>query len=286
MSGREDGVVLINVLVVLALAASVVVAMLTLGDLSIARSRRFADAAAAQALVSAGEASAIVVLRRDLAETPDGDSLDEPWAAVAQQDIAVAGGRFALAIEDAQSRLNLNSVAGQGAAGLQTLARIVAALDMPEDVTARIVFRLAQKKPMTGLGELAGLGLKPRDLARLADVLTVLPTPTPINLNTAPEPILQALIGNPVAAKRLIDRRKRDGYLTATDLADEKVVLPPGSGYTTSYFRVTVRVTVGETPVTVRSLIQRQASGQGPGEVVVVRRENDAAAEVPAPPPL
>ena len=79
---RDGGVVLINVLVLLGLAASVVYLMLSLGDLSIARSQRFSEAGQALALIRGGEQSAITALRRDMLEGPGTDHAGESWARI------------------------------------------------------------------------------------------------------------------------------------------------------------------------------------------------------------
>ena len=143
MRNRESGVVLINVLVILALTASVVHVMISLSEQAITRSQRFSAAGQAQALISAGEASAITALRRDMVEAGQADHEGEPWALVGQTPVPIEGGSFALRIEDAQAKFNLNSLPISGALGLQILQRIVAALEMSPDVTSRIAARMS-----------------------------------------------------------------------------------------------------------------------------------------------
>ena len=96
---------------VLGLAASIVYAMLTLADLSIARSQSFSEAGQGLALIRGGEQSAIAALRRDMIAAPATDNAAEPWAKIAQEPIAIPGGSFALHIEDAQGHFNLNTLA-------------------------------------------------------------------------------------------------------------------------------------------------------------------------------
>ena len=158
----EKGVVLINVLVILALTASVVYAMISLSDLAILRSQRFSAAGQALALISGGEASAIVALRRDVTDAPQTDNLREPWALVGQQEVPIAGGTFALQIADAQAKFNLNNLPQSGALGAQMLQRIVALLDLPADVGPRIAARLTQPQPLVRMADLvAEAGLTP-----------------------------------------------------------------------------------------------------------------------------
>ena len=271
--GPQDGVVLINVLVMLALASSVLYAMISLSDLSIARSQRFSEAGQAQALIAAGEASLIAALTRDMAQDPLSDNLSEPWAQIAQEPIAIAQGSFALAIQDAQSRINLNSNAIRGALGAQVLDRAGQALTLPPDVAARIVARLAQQQPLDRLEDLIiQAGLTAQEVAQLSEFLTVLPRSTDVNLNTASPGVIAALAETPDQAASLVAIRDRNGLLTAEDVADAQQVLLPGTGFTSSWFRVTVTVQVGRTVQQSIALIQRAAEpGERPGVAVVAR---------------
>ncbi|MFN4160200.1 MAG: type II secretion system minor pseudopilin GspK [Gemmobacter sp.] len=270
----ERGVVLVNVLVVLALMSTVVFAMISLSDLSIARSQRFSEAGQAAALVAAGETSAIIALRRDMVEAPQSDNLTEPWAQIAQEEIRIEAGRFALAIEDAQGRFNLNSLPGSGVLGAQLLQRILAALGMPPDVGLRIGARMSRPERLERLGELvADVGLTEAEVALLSTLVIVLPERTDINVNTAPEELLMALADNPVQAINLLAIRKRQGFLKPSDVTAASMILPTGTGYRTRYFLVTVEATVGDTTRRVHSLLQRQTGAGGRPKVIVLARE-------------
>ena len=185
--------ILINVLVILALTSAIVFAMIRLSDVAIWRSQRFSDAVQGLALVAGGEASAIAVLRRD---DPQVDHLREPWAQVGQQEVAIEGGRFALVVEDAQARFNLNSLPGSGALGLQVLDRIAKDLDLPGDVVPRIVARLSQGNPLQRLDDLVDqAGVSMAEVAALRAVVTVLPVATEMNINTMPQALRWPLLG-------------------------------------------------------------------------------------------
>lgn len=272
--GADQGVVLINVLVILALTASVVYAMVSLSDLSITRSQRFSSAGQALALISGGEASAIVALRRDMIDAPATDNLSEPWALTGQNEVAIAGGRFALQIVDAQGLFNLNTVPVSGALGAQMLQRIVGALDLSPDVGPRIAARLAQPEPLVRMADLVEqAGLIAADVDRLSELVTVLPGRTNININTAPDALLGILADNPVQARRLQSIRARNRVLTPEDVAKANVILPPGTGYVSRFFRVTVSVTVDDTAQRMQSLLQRRPGPGGVPQVAVVFRE-------------
>ena len=274
MRQSDAGVVLINVLAILALTASVVYAMVSLSELAITRSQRFSAAGQAQALIGAGEASAITALRRDMIDASQADHPAEPWAQTNQDPVVIGGGRFALRIEDAQARFNLNSLPGSGMLGLQMLERLVASLDLTPDVTARIAARLAQPAPLERLTDLvAEAGLTLAEVDMLADLITVLPGSTPVNINTAPTSLLAALADNPVQARQLDGIRTRQGFLTPADVAAVQVILPPGAGYGSRYFWVTITVEIDQTSQSLRSLLQRRTGPGGRPEVVVIERD-------------
>lgn len=268
------GVVLINVLVTLALASAVLYAMISLSDLSIARSQRYSEAAQAQALIGAAEASLVSALSRDMAEAPATDNLTEPWALIAQQPVNIGGGSFALVIEDAQSRINLNAGTMRGAEGGRRLRRIAEALDLPPDVAERIRARLAQRRPLDRLDDLvAEAGLDPAEVAALQPFLTVLPGSTDVNLNTASAEVIGVLTGSLAQAASLMAIRDRNGLLTPQDVERAQMIPPPGIGFTSSWFRAIATVRVGTTTQWVRSLIQRSSGTEGQGRVAVVARE-------------
>ena len=273
MRDTESGVILINVLVILALTAAVLLVMQRTSDLSIARAQVFSDAVQGLALIQGGEASARAALRRDMIEAPEADHLGEAWASVAQSDVQIETGTFALQIDDAQSRFNLNSLAGSGVVGEQILTRIAARLTLPDDTAPRILARLSRRDPLRSLDQLIPeAGLAPETLARLRDLVTLLPGRLDINLNTAPPDLIHALTDNPVQARILISLRDRKGHLTTGDFATANVILPAGTGFTSQYFKVTTRVTVGQTTQSIDSLLQRRGDARGVPEVVVIAR--------------
>ena len=276
MRNKETGVILINVLVILALTSAVLLVMVRTLDLSIGRAQVFSDAAQGLALIEGGEASAIVALRRDMIEAPETDRLDEAWATVGQTEIGIETGTFALEITDAQSRFNLNSIAGSGVVGAQILTRIAARLKLPEDTAARILSRLSKDKPLRMLDQLVlEAGLAPETLASLRGLVTLLPGRLDINLNTASPDLIFALTDNPVQARILVNIRDRKGYLTTRDFVAANVILPAGTGFASQYFEVTTHVTVGQTSQSMHSLLRRHQNGAGAQDVAVISRRGN-----------
>lgn len=269
----EDGVVLINVLVILALMATVVFAMISISDISVARSQRYSEASQALELIAAGETSAIVVLRRDMSESPDSDHLLEDWAQIQQDEVAIEGGRFSLTITDAQAKLNLNSLQGGGAGSLQLLSRTIATLGLPPDLSFRIAARLTQTDLLLNLSDLeTSVGLTSAEVARLSELVTVLPRRTDININTAPDELMNVIANNPVQARNLIGIRNRQGFLTRQDVIAAGMLLPPGIGFSSQFFFVATDVVIGATQQSQQSLLQRRVGPGSQPEVVVVGR--------------
>jgi general secretion pathway protein K len=280
-------VVLINVLVLLGLAASVVYMMLSLGDLSIARSQRFGEAGQALALVRAGEQSAIVALRRDMIEAPGIDHAGEAWAAsTAQERVTIEGGSFELRVADAQGRFNLNAVKGDDLQARETLEAIVDELELPSGIAARIAASIARDGPLRQLGELtARAGIAPADVELLATLVTALPGRADVNVNAAPPELLAILLQNSVQARVLAATRTRVGFLTSEDVESAGAILPPGVGFASSFFEVSTSVQIGGTRQAMESLLQRRRGEEGVEEVAVVGRRNATAAVPPPPPP-
>jgi general secretion pathway protein K len=270
----DAGVILINVLVTVALSSTVVFAMLQLSDTAITRSQRYGDAGQALALMAGGEATAMAALRRDQADAATADHLAESWALIGQDDIAIEGGRFTLTIADAQDRFNLTNAAQGRPEALQILQRILRVLDLPEAVGLRILARLANPAPVNSTDDLLDAGLSPEEVARLQTLVTVLPRATSVNINTMPDAMFAVLAANPVQARLLQGLRTRNGQLTQADLQNAGLFVNTEFGMASSFFRLTTRVTQGETTLASESLIARQteAGGDADGVFVAARR--------------
>lgn len=281
MRVRDRGVTLLFVLVILALCSAVVVAMVTLSEGSITRSRFYDQAAAAQALVAAGEATAVIALRRDLATSPELDHAREPWTAYNQAETAIADGRFSLTMADAQGLFNLANLATEGVMAQNRLADILSALALKPEIANRIIAAL--QGPVSRLDQLAvAADVAPEDMATLATMVSLLPKPALVNVNAAPVPLLAVLLKNPFQAKMLDARRAKLGFVTPEDVAGLGIVLPAGLGFNSGFFDLTVTAQVGDTVVSETALIERRIDADGLPQAVVVTRQ-PAAAKVDGP---
>lgn len=272
---RREGMILLNVLLVMAVASVAVLIMIAAQDLEVQRSTRLRDAAQANAYARAGELSAITALRRDGLTAAASDNLTEPWAQLGQEEIAIPNGRFALVIEDEQSRFNLNALRTGDPEPIDLFQKIGASLDMDPATMIRIATVVRVAGGLSDEELILAAGVPCSDLDRLAPYVTILPGGVGINLNTVEFPLLSLMTRDPEIARKLVEARTRKGYLTPADLAAEGAPTLPGTGYTSDHYRVTTTVTVGEVSQTLDSRIAR-VRGSGVVDVVVTGRRRTA----------
>jgi general secretion pathway protein K len=285
MRPREDeaGMILVNVLMFVAIAAGLVVLMINREELALDRALRTREAARAMAVVRGGELSALVALRRDGEVAPDVDHVGEPWARLSEGGAPIEGGSFDLAIADAEGRFNINAVRGGEAASVILFQSIGNAAGLtPEQIVAAIQY-VRLEGPVTDLRPLRLAGIDPKVADRLERLVTALPGRTTLNLNAAGEEVLAVLFRDPVVAARLFQVRERQGFLTQKDLADDNVTLPWGTSFRSNSFWVRTRATIGTTSQQAATLIQRRRFPDGRVEVMPVERWRNAAVPPGAP---
>ena len=274
-SGRK-GMILLNVLLVVSVAAIMVTLMMTSQEVAIDRTVRFREAAQARAYTRAGEASVIVALRRDAVEASASDHAREAWRAVEDQNVVIEGGRFSLKVRDDQAFFNLNSVGSGNPLARARFARVLEALGLSDQILDPIVGYVSATGPLANLGELRVVGLQPAEIETLSQLVAVLPRETAININAADERLLAVLFDSPVTARLLASRRQRLGYLTPADLSGLNTLVPAGAGFTSNFFTVETEVQVGETRQRTASALVRRASPAG-AQVVVYSRQSLSA---------
>ena len=280
----EEGMILVNVLMFVAIAAGLVLLMINREELALDRGLRTREAARALAIVRGGELSALVALRRDGEQAPEVDHVGEPWAKLSENGAPIEGGSFDLAIADAEGRFNINSVrTGEVSSTIlfQTIGSEVGLT--PEQIVAAVEYVRLQG-PVTDLRPLRLAGVEPKVADRLERLVTALPGTTTLNLNAADEEMLALLFRDPLVAQRLVEVRARQGYLTAKDLSDQNVSLPRGTSFRSNTFWVRTRATIGGTSQQAATLIQRRRRDDGTVEAVPVERWRNAAVPPGAPP--
>ncbi|CAN5156912.1 hypothetical protein BH24PSE2_BH24PSE2_17300 [soil metagenome] len=290
---RQRGVAALTAILMVALATVIAVSLVWENHLD--RRRTGSLLASDQALMFAlgAEAWAADILVADLQNTAT-DHLGEPWA-MPLPPLPVEGGELAGVIEDMQGRFNINNlVTLDGSAnplGVQQFERLLEALGLDlkwaqiavdwldrdidegfpsgaeDDVYTglRVPYRAANR-PLTSVSELMALVEMDRETFELMRPhIAALPIGSRINVNTATAPVLQSLseaIGSSEATS-LIESRGDTGfpdYLGAFGSLVDPAVLQTLSE-TTDYVRMTARVSIGTSLLTMYSLLQRSTAG-------------------------
>lgn len=203
-----------------------------------------------------------------LAALPDGTGNtinDEKFA----QQVLLSG-----QVNDLQGRLNVtNLLQGDKLDGKTVLAfeRLFDALGVPPAQLSLLTQGLLTAQKQSGnspimpqrLGQLSWLGLSPQALQALSPHITVLPTRTLVNLNTASVQVLHASVpGLSLSdAQRLVQQRERQHWasLEAFQKAlGRPISLSDTHSVSTQYFEVLGRLRMPQTALQERSLVKRE----------------------------
>ncbi len=283
---RDAGVILVNVLVVLALGAAIVVLMFTSQENLMDRTRRAAAMTQSEALVAGAEASLVTALRRDMQTAPQTDHFQEPWALATQEEVVLTSGRFSVEVTDARSRFDLNSLAAGRLSQQQMFVRLAKAIGLSDRAVTGTIDQLVRYGPVQNMYEITALDEQERRM--LSAHVSLLPQPGPINVNTAGEVVLAAVLGSDSSARQLIKTRARKGFLTQGDLTDAGVITMNGAGFTSDVFDVQSTAEVDGVSLTLTSRLLRKTE-LGQRSVLVISRQYGAStdsAEPMAPPRL
>lgn len=256
----ERGVALLGAMLTVALVASLASAALWLQwrqvEVEIAERSR----AQSQWLMVGALDWTRLILAEDARSALSADHLGEPWALPVQEarlstflsqdrqwraddpEVFLSG-----QITDAQSRLNLTSLVQDGqvsAVALAAWSRLFERLGLPRSELATMTQLWAQSlaahrdaerkgravKPAVStvpllpqrVEQLVWLGLSASTLTQLQPYVTVLPTPTPVNLNTASAPVLEAVVPGLEAgtARALLEQRGRKPWNSLQEAAE------------------------------------------------------------------
>lgn len=190
---------------------------------------------------------------------------------------------------DAQAQYNLYNLLGGEQTPpeeLRTLTRLCESVGVPPD-TAQLISKQLRAaymvkmdnlsstpvRPMT-ISQLSWLGVKPEVLERLRPLITLLPRPTPVNINTASREVIAALFdGMDLAtAQRLVQIRQTKPFRTGQDIKEQ---LPPKVAFSaergsvnSSYFIITGKLRLDERVLEERSLVYRKGR-----DIQIVSRE-------------
>lgn len=235
-----------------------------------------------------------LILRED-GRTGGADHLAEPWSIELRDTrlttfLAMEPGNTDLGddaflsgqIVDAQARLNVsNLIVGNQVSepDLKAFGRLFDELGIDHSELDAMVANLLRavvggasqdddNRPIPLLPrrveQLGWLGLSDASLARLAPFVTVLPTRTQLNLNTADALVISARLPqlDLPAARNLVAVRARTPFRTLSDItrllpADAGALNPSEVGVGSRFFEVRGRLRLQDTEVTEHALVQR-----------------------------
>ncbi len=289
LSNNQQGVALITALLVVALATIAAVAMTTRQQLDIHRTANIINGEQAYIYALGGESWIKRILLRDNNNT---DSIHDLWA-MPMPPLAIPGGSVQGQVEDLQSRFNLNNLVKEGQASPEdlilfehllrilklspALAQVVVDW-IDSDMEAKIpngaeddiylsqtpAYRTSNTllSSPTEIRLLAGFDNKNYQI--LLPYISTLPTRTPINVNTAPLPILMALAKglNETDATALIADREKKPFESVQDflIHDALAGLKIKANYlsiSSTYFLFKAKVQIDKVRTELNSVLHR-----------------------------
>ena len=190
-------------------------------------------------------------------------------------------------IADAQARYNLRNLLAQDGklaeAEVATLRQLVQSAGAPAESADLIAAGLLAATLVSDghaplapqrLADLAWLGLDRPLIEALRPYLTLLPTPTPINLNTASREVIAAVLGIDAGSAERIARRPSTTAWNSLDTALQQLPtaqrekLAGRVAITSSYFEITGQLRLEDRVVQERSLVLKRDR-----DVLVLQRE-------------
>ena len=290
---RQNGLALVTALLVVAIAATLAASVAFGQQLWLRQMQNMADRARADFLERGAIAWATSALADD---TNDVDHLGEAWARPIPV-LPVTGGAIRGSVEDAQARFNLNNLLDgdkRSEPDIEIFRRLLqdvraspelcdALLDWidPDPQTtppggAEDIDYLqldppyrAANQPLASIDELRLVrGFTPEVIDALRPYVTVLPGRTVVNVNTAPAPVIAALIpGLSLAqAEQILADRERTPFEDVGKFNERlpKDFPPPKAGLDvkTGYFLVMLDIVMGRHQRRTEALINRAGGAQ------------------------
>ena len=299
MSARQRGVAAITAILIVAIAASAATLMLAQQSAMVDQAMLITSRAQADQYARAGIDWARGVLQEDSRTGKQIDSLGEAWA----QPIAALPVERALvsgAITDEQGRLNLNSLVGDWAGDSRNALReLLASQGLSPDLADAVVdwidadadlsgpggaedaYYLSLRKPyraanapMAQVEELYRVrGFDAAAVAKLRPFVTALPDATKVNVNTAPQAVLDALFPPNVsrdALAQFVSERGKKPATSIDELSQRLKQALPGAlpvDVRSDFFSVRVQVAQDDVELASEALVKRALTTGAPSIV-------------------
>ena len=289
---REKGAAVITAMLVVALAAATASFMMWQNQLWLRQVENLKDQAQGRWIARAAIDWGRAVLEDD---SRDVDHEGERWATPIPP-LEAEGGTVTGTLRDAQGLINLNDLVRNGKASqgdVLTVRRLFSELKLNPDLVNAMVDWMdadsevrspggaedmqylaldppyrAANRPLVDVDELYRVQGFNRDIVeRLRPFVTVLPVPTPVNVNTASGEVLAALCGVSEDAGRALVERRGSGFFK--DKAEFRKLLPADTALreedysvNSQFFMAATRARFGRVAAGYRALVERPASGR------------------------
>jgi general secretion pathway protein K len=302
---RQSGVAAVTAILIVAVAASAAAVMLSRQSAMLDQSMLVTARAQADLYAQAGIDWARGVLDQD-ARSSSVDALTEGWA----QPIAGLPVERALVagdIADEQGKFNLNNLlngAARSDPDMRMFVHLLSSLGLSPDAAeaaldwidadadlsgpggAEDAYYLslarpyrAANAPLTQVEELYRVrGFDAATVAKLKPYVTALPGRTALNINTAADRTIAAVLNLSLEkSQQLIAERQRKPFASVQDFVDRAkalgVDMAAGTavGVKSDFFSVRVRVAQDDVQLSVEALVRR-AGGNAPGTSIIWRR--------------
>ncbi len=291
---RQSGVAVLTAMLVVAIGTIIAVNLMWQATLDLRRTESALAADQGLMFMQGAEAWAADILRQDLVDSPASDNLSEPWA-TQLPPLPVDGGAIIGKLEDLQGRFNLNNLVKpdgtENPLAREQFERLLTVLQIDPGLAGAVVDWLdaddvlrfpiggedvtyagadppyrAANTMITSASELMAVsGFKREIYTALAPYVTALPIGTKLNVNTASAVVLASL-SNDIdvsTAEGLVQQRNDAAFVdinkTFEGLVDPKVLKEIDG--VSQHFLLTATVTLGTNQLTMRSVLQRDASG-------------------------
>lgn len=296
MRGAQRGLAAITALLIVAVAAAAASLMLAQQAAMIDQTMLVASRAQADQYAQAGLDWARGVLLEDLRSGPGVDSLDEGWARPIA-GLPVERALVAGSITDEQGKFNLNNlVAGttKSVPDMDAFARLLASAGLAPEMAEAVLDWIdpdgdlagasgaedayylslrrpyrAANKPMVQVEELYRVrGFDAAAVAKLRPYVTALPARTKVNVNTAPEAVLAAMLPKVPRTKiaRFVADRQARPLRSAQELTQWASEAPAAEvsrdlDVRSAYFGVRVQVAQDDVELANDALVRRGDDG-------------------------
>ena len=290
---RSQGVALVTALLVVAIAASLAAFVAFGQQLWLRQMQNLSDRARADALERGAIAWAASMFADDKNAS---DNLGEIWARPIPA-LPVPGGMIRGAVQDAQARFNLNNLWNGNSPSqpdMDAFRRLLVSVGQNPDLSQAVLDWIdpdSQTTPPGGAEDIDYLQLNPpyraanqpfasidelrlvrgftsEIIEALRPYVTAIPVHTDVNVNTAPEEVVAALIPglSVVQVKEILVDRERVPFDDIAKFKERlpKEIVPPETGLNvkTAYFLVMLDIVIGRHRRHTEALVARSASAQ------------------------